>query len=144
MVKLSEHRSKSRVWLLVAAAVVILVAVGFLAYPALVSRPVATVQLTGAPICDPGSVRVSPTAESGVALFVTAPGPNFVQIDVRDAFNHRRLFQQVTAKSSGAEFAMWGDHMFSYRQIDVKLRNGGTCTVGDSVLSELNRAHGWK
>jgi len=88
-------------------------------------------------------VIVRPTTDHGVALEVTAPGPNFVQVDVSDAFNHRRLFQQVTPKGGGAEFALWGDYMFRYKRIDVALRNGGTCTVSDGVLDELNRAHGW-
>ena len=135
-------RIRSRGWLLpLAVAALILGAIGFLIYSA---RPAPAMQLTSSGVCAPGVVRVAPTTESGVALFVTSPAPNLVQVDVWDAFRHRRLYQQVTAKGSGAEFAMWGDFMYRYRQIDVTLRNGGVCSVSSDVLSELNRAHGWK
>jgi hypothetical protein len=135
-------RLKLRLWLLpVVTAAVIFTGIGFLIYPA---QPAQAAQLASSGTCAPGVVRVAPTTESGVALFVSSPAPNLVQVDVWDAFRHRRLYQQVTAKGSGAEFAMWGDYMYRYRQIDVTLRNGGVCSVSSDVLAELNSAHGWK
>lgn len=139
----TSPRSKSRVWLLLIAGILMFGAAGWLAYP-LVLRPDTPVQLASTSFCTPGSVRVYPTTDSGVALFVDSPAPNLVQVDVWDAFHHRRLYQQVTLKGSGAQFAMWGDFMYRYRRIDVTLRNGGTCTVSAEVLSDLNHAHGWK
>ncbi|HEY0577522.1 MAG TPA: hypothetical protein VGD73_25750 [Pseudonocardia sp.] len=133
-----ETRHTTR-WVITSAVIVAVVAGGYVAWTQ--STPTSPAAATRT--CDPDMVTVHPTADSGVALFITAPGPNFVQVDVRDAFNHRRLFQQVPPRSSRAEFALWGDFMYRYRQIDVNLRTGGTCTVAESVLNELNRAHGW-
>src|SRR5882724_9505395 len=57
--------------------------------------------------CDSDAVTVRSMALNGVSIDVTAPGPNFVQVDVRNGFGHRRMFQQVTSNDSGASFVMW-------------------------------------
>jgi hypothetical protein len=93
-------------------------------------------------VCDSDTVTVRSMAFNGVSIDVTAPGPNFVQVDVRNGFGHRRMFQQVTPNGSGASFAMW-DFPYKFDQIDIDLRNGGPCTVPRDVLVELNRADGW-
>ena len=92
--------------------------------------------------CDSDAVTVRSMALNGVSIDVTAPGPNFVQVDVRNGFGHRRMFQQVTSNDSGASFVMW-DFPSKFDQIDIDLRNGGLCTVPRDVLAELNRADGW-
>jgi len=103
-------------------------------------EPVAT----SAPVCDPGMVIVRPTTINGVSLEVDGQGSRMVQIDVWSSGSHRRLYQQ-TPGGAGAQFALWGDHMYSYSRIDVRLMfDGSTCTVSDSVIDELNRAHGWR
>ena len=92
--------------------------------------------------CDSDTVTVRSMALNGVSIDVTAPGPNLVQVDVRNGFGHRRMFQQVTSNDSGASFVMW-DFPSKFDQIDIDLRNGGLCTVPRDVLAELNRADGW-
>jgi hypothetical protein len=92
-------------------------------------------------MCDSDMVTVSGMTDNGVSLGVTAPGPNFVQVDVWNGTNHRRDFQQVPPKDSSASFAMW-DVSGEFERIDIELRNGGPCTVPQGVLDELNRADG--
>jgi hypothetical protein len=87
-------------------------------------------------------VTVNSMTRNGVSLDVTAPGPNFVQVDVWNGSEHRRDFQQVAPRGSGASFAMW-DFYYKFDQININLRNGGLCAVPQGVLDELNRAHGW-
>lgn len=134
---------KTHVALLVVVSALMFGAIGFLIYPSQPSTDTVTVAQP-LNVCSADAVRVFPTTESGVTLFVDSVAPNVITIDVWDAFHHRRLSQQVTMKGSGARFSMWGDFMYSYRKIDVTERNGGTCTVGLGVLRELNQAHGWK
>jgi hypothetical protein len=97
---------------------------------------------TATRMCDSDTVTVHSMTHDGVSLGVTAPGPNVVQVDVWNGIEHRRNFQQVTLKDSGASFAMW-DFSYKFSQIDIDLRIGGPCTVPHGVLAELNRANGW-
>jgi hypothetical protein len=106
------------------------------------TTPVTAETAPSARLCDPDLVTVHSMTHNGVALGVTAPGPNVVQIDVWNSFEHRRYFQQVTLRNSGASFAMW-DFTYKFQRIDVELKTGGTCTVPAGVLDELNRANGW-
>jgi hypothetical protein len=109
---------------------------------AVTSHSYATETPSTTRMCDSDMVTVHSMTHNGVSLGVTAPGPNFVQVDVWNSFEHRRDFQQVTLKGSGASFAMW-DFSYKFDKIDIDLRTGGSCTVPQGVLAELNRADGW-
>lgn len=131
----------------VAAAVgvaAVLAGAGFFAHQHLTGTGTAATAeaATSMPACDPNLVTVHPVTHNGVALGVTASGPNVVQIDVWNTFEHRRYFQQVTARGDGASFAMW-DFRYTFDRIDVTLKTGGTCTVTAGILDELNRVNGW-
>ena len=93
-------------------------------------------------VCDSDIVTVRSMTLNGVSLDVRATGPTLVQVDVWNSFEHRRAFQQVRLRGSGASFAMW-DFAYSFDRIDIDVRNGGRCTVPRGVLDELNRADGW-
>lgn len=138
------HRSKTYVWLWILIAALLLSAVGVIAYMTRETQAVTVAQTSnGVKLCDPGAVEVYPTTESGVTLFVHSVAPNVLTVDVWDAFNHRRLTQQVTLKGEGARFSMWGDFMFRYRRIEVTAQHGGVCTVSADVINRLNKAQGW-
>lgn len=88
--------------------------------------------------CDPATVTIHPMSLDGVSLRVAVPGPDRVQIDVWDTFEHRRLSQQVSIRGGGADFALWsfnGD----FERIEVASKSGGTCEISQGVLDELNQ-----
>jgi hypothetical protein len=110
---------------------------------AITSHNATTADAPGATLrCDSGLVAVHSMTHDGVTINVTAPGPNVVQVDVWNSYEHRRDVQQVTLKDSGASFAMW-DFPGTFDRIDIDARSGGLCSIPRGVLDELNRANGW-
>lgn len=123
--------------LLAAAIVVSAVAAGGFLFTL---RPVLapTTSAAGSQFCDPGMVTAHAMTHDGVALSITAPGPDVVTVDVYNSPEHRRMFQQVTRKGAGATFALWDFSSGHFDRIDVTTKTGMFCTVGKGDLDKLN------
>jgi hypothetical protein len=86
-------------------------------------------------------LTVRPTTFNGIALDVDVPGPTTVTVDIWGSFEHRRLFQQVTKNSPGADFMAW-NFEYKIKTVEVSLKNGTHCYVADDTIRQLNTANG--
>lgn len=87
-------------------------------------------------------LTVRPTTFNGVALDVNIPGPDTITVDLWGSFDeHRRLFQQVTRNSPGANFMAW-DFSYKITAIEVTIKNGAHCSVDTNIIDQVNTANG--
>lgn len=81
--------------------------------------------LAAAIICGP-NVSTHPDGRDGVAVYVDAPGPDVITVDVTDGHSrHHKLIQQVPARSGGAEFDF--SRIGPNPTVQVTSKNLGVC-----------------
>ena len=134
----APESSRSRLWWTLGPAIaVVAIAAGSIALGH--TTPVADTVTPG--ICG-AWLQVRPTTFNGVALDVAIPGPDTITVDLWGSFDeHRRLTQQVTKNSPGANFMSW-DFEYKIRAIEVSIKDGSHCAVDSDILDQLNTANG--
>ena len=71
---------------------------------AITSHNATTADAPGATLrCDSGLVAVHSMTHDGVTINVTAPGPNVVQVDVWNSYEHRRDAQQRPVRAAAEQ-----------------------------------------
>jgi len=118
-----------RNWTIITAVVLLAVAALAVANSTVTTNSVAeTPKPTDRTMCDPGRAIAYPNGDNGAAVYVNAPGPDVVTVDViADGGYDFRLVQQVTKRSSGAQFDFgntWGTY-----SITVMTDRYGICGV---------------
>lgn len=135
----APESSRSRLWWTLGPAIaVVAIAVGSIALGH--ATPIADAVTPG--VCGASWLTVRPTTFNGVALDVAIPGPDTITVDLWGSFDeHRRLTQQVTRNSPGANFMSW-DFEYKIEKIEVSQKNGAHCAVSDDLIGQLNTANG--
>jgi hypothetical protein len=122
-----------KVILLSAAALAVLA----LPIVAIEATPKPQPVLTASTTCDSHVARAYPDGRDGTAVYVAAPGPDVVTVDINGATytktDHRRLSQQVTKRGSGAYFDFAQLFGFKADSINVITR-GWSCSITPPVV----------
>src|SRR5882757_9665240 len=126
---LPTRSPSTRTWVIITT--IALLAVAALA---VANATVATNNATEAPrlaaptVCDPSTATAYPNGRTGVAVYVNAPGPDVVTVNVAGGHDYAfRLVQQVPKRYGGARFDFgntWGTHTIS-----VTTNHLGTCQI---------------
>lgn len=89
--------------------------------------PALIAHASGTPACGGSVVVTTLNGRNGVAVFVRAPGPDVIQVDVNSEVksDHRHLSQQLTKNHDGAEFSF--AQLQTADSIIVNTRRNGVC-----------------